>query len=121
MPRIRIVKTPNGLGVPDWVRKEWVGLEFEAGKPKFGLFISIIGPFSGIRLGRGYPVLAQDALLKLKTKSESAWKWFQDNRMTVKALKEAEEKDRPRSVRIWKDAIAREKFFFLVKFCEVVS
>ena len=74
--KIRIISTPPG-GAPEWVRKEWVGLELptveSSGRPQ-------VGATGGKpeNLG-GFQINGKVAIDALKEKSPEAAKWWEDN------------------------------------------
>ncbi|HSX48807.1 MAG TPA: hypothetical protein VLE44_00945 [Candidatus Saccharimonadales bacterium] len=76
--RIRIVDTPPGQA-PEWVRKEWIGLELPVED------VDLEGGFSiGIKGGKpenlgGYPIRTEDAISALKEKSPKAANWWINN------------------------------------------
>lgn len=78
--RIRIVDTPPGQA-PEWVRKEWVGLELpveeNAPDPKEGIQFGVRGG-KPENLG-GYPIRTTDAINTLRKKSPRAAKWWETN------------------------------------------
>ena len=115
--KIRIVSTPNGMGVPEWVRKEWVGLEFEAKGPVLKLCFSVKGPFFGITLGRFYAVPTKLALPELKKKSEAAWQWFKDNTFAEKVIRELEAKGKMQRARELRELDDNSIFAFRAKCC----
>lgn len=64
MPRIRIVSTPEQLGIHEKIREGWIGAEFEAEGP------------CEHRGTRVYKVPVSVALEALKRNNEKAWAWF---------------------------------------------
>lgn len=78
--RIRIVNTPPGQA-PEWVRKEWVGLELPVEEDSPGSEKSTqIGARGGKpeNLG-GYPIRTSDAINSLREKSQQAAEWWETN------------------------------------------
>jgi hypothetical protein len=76
MIRIRIVSVPEGPGIPEEIRKEWVGVEFEAEGPVDMPVQSALTPTESCGSRRVYRVSAEVALQALKEKSQKAWEWF---------------------------------------------
>ena len=78
--RIRIIDTPPGQA-PEWVRKEWVGVELpveeKAPGPEEGIQYGIRGG-KPENLG-GYFVLTPDAISLLRKKSPEAARWWEIN------------------------------------------
>lgn len=71
--RIRIVDIPPGQA-PEWVRKEWIGLELPAAKPRSLFQIGVkFGPPSNLG---GYQVDAKTAIDVLREKSPKAAEWW---------------------------------------------
>ena len=84
MPRIKIVKIPEGPGVPEEIRREWVGLELEA-EGSFSMPVqSVPDPTESHGIHRVYLVPASVALEALKKKSQKAWEWFNTRRTAPK-------------------------------------
>ena len=108
--RIRIVETPDGSGIPEEVRREWVGLEFDAKGPKFCLLMSVTGPKKGFTVGRVYKVISAEAFSALKKKSEKAYTWFMENRF----LNKLAEKTDPEKA---KDLDTKTHLFFKTESC----
>ena len=75
---IRIVSTPEGTGIPEEIRKGWVGVEFRATGPVSISLRPAVGhadkPLSEKPLV--YEVPAEVALQALKGKNIQAWTWF---------------------------------------------
>ena len=80
MERLRITSIPPGQA-PEWVRKEWVGLELpveeDAPKSEEGIQFGIKGG-KPENLG-GYPIRTSDAISALKEKSPLAANWWKQN------------------------------------------
>lgn len=77
MSSIKIVSTPPGQA-PEWVRKEWIGVQIPLPKQ------SVDGFQVGIRGGAaknvgGYQVETNKAIDALKDRSPKAAKWWEDN------------------------------------------
>jgi hypothetical protein len=79
MPRIRIVSIPEGPGIPEEIRKEWVGIEFEAEGPVQITVQSVTDPTEFHDFLEVYKVSTDVALQALKKKSHEAWRWFMAN------------------------------------------
>ncbi|MBL6752012.1 MAG: hypothetical protein ISP90_15945 [Nevskia sp.] len=75
MAKIRIVSVPAGEA-PEWVRKEWVGLEI----PVFELNVrgteGVLGGKAAPENEGGYGVDVTDALRTLEAKSSAAAEWW---------------------------------------------
>lgn len=78
MKKIRIVDVPPG-DAPEWVRKEWVGLELPVATaaPEDSLQIGVLGG-EPQNLG-GYPVESKIAVEILSKKSPEAAQWWKEN------------------------------------------
>jgi hypothetical protein len=76
MKRIRIVSVPEGPDIPEEIRKEWVGVEFEAEGPVIMEVQSLLTPIESHGLHLVYKVPADVALQALRRQSEKAWEWF---------------------------------------------
>lgn len=74
--KIKIIAVPPG-GAPEWVRKEWVGLEMPIEVPGPGLQMGVKGT-APQNLG-GYHVQFDKAMAVLEGKSPKAAKWWQEN------------------------------------------
>lgn len=77
MNSIRIVSIPPGQA-PEWVRKEWIGVEIPLPEQKSG------GIQVGVRGGKaenegGYQVDTSKAIEALKKKSPKAARWWEEN------------------------------------------
>lgn len=77
MERFKIIAMPPGQA-PEWVRKEWIGLELPMIPMESVLFQ--VGVFGGTpeKLD-GYPADAQVAIDLLSKKSPKAAEWWRDN------------------------------------------
>lgn len=76
MKRIRIVSIPEGPGIPEEIRKEWVGVEFEAEGPVDADVQSLLTPKEEYGPRQVYKVSKDVALQALKIKSQTAYEWF---------------------------------------------
>lgn len=79
MKKIKITSIPSGEA-PEWVRKEWVGLEMPLGKSPEDVeivFGVIGGPPDTENLG-GYPVRTEEAIRILEKKSPAAATWWKE-------------------------------------------
>jgi hypothetical protein len=78
--KIRITGVPPGQA-PEWVRKEWVGLELpvqeDALNPNEGIQFGVKGG-KPENLG-GYPIHTSDAISALTKKSPRAAEWWKTN------------------------------------------
>jgi len=64
MPRIKIVSTPEMLGIHERILEGWIGVELEAKEPY---------EHRGTRV---YEVPVSAALEALRKNNEMAWRWF---------------------------------------------
>ena len=79
MPRIEIVKVPENDRIPERIRRQWVGLQFEVADSAFMV--------SGIeylktreeKKRKAYRISYQVGLAALKKKNQIAWKYYRDN------------------------------------------
>lgn len=80
MPNVRFTGVPPGQA-PDWVRKEWVGVEVPIieGPPEPGLLMGVRGGRPDPRSLGGYHVSAVDAFAALRVKSPEAAEWWDEN------------------------------------------
>ena len=77
MKKIRIIATPPGQA-PEWVRKEWVGLELPTiSQPPAGIQMGVHGG-SAENTG-GYVVDGQTAVTLLGKKSPTAAQWWKSH------------------------------------------
>ncbi len=76
MAHIKIIAPPPGQA-PEWVRKSWVGLEFEAKPSGNGVAMGVLG--GKAQNSGGFEVLTETALEALMEKNEEAAMWFYDN------------------------------------------
>lgn len=73
---IKIVKTPLGPGIPEKIRKGWLGVVL---KRADGPFVTAAKPMfskTGLEFTEGYAVNAISALESLKKVSAKSWEWF---------------------------------------------
>lgn len=74
---IRIIITPEGPGIPEEIRKGWIGTIFEAEEPTEMVVGSVLnrldGPY-GPKLF--YKIPSGVALEALKIKNKKSWEWF---------------------------------------------
>ncbi len=77
MAKIRIVGVPPGQA-PDWVRKEWIGVEIPlvGSLPERGLLIGARGGEPDPRSKNGHTVTLAEALTALRVKSPKAAEWW---------------------------------------------
>ena len=79
MAKIRIIAVPPGEA-PEWVRKEWVGLEFPVAdvdmKKAIRFGVAKGGPPQNTG---GYPVETKKAIEILKEKNPKAAQWWLEN------------------------------------------
>ena len=91
--RIRIVRIPYGEA-PEWVRREWVGLELWVEDDPRDVFEQKLGQEAiGVLSGShdqensgGYSVGYEEALLILSQKSHRAAQWFRQNTKPISFL-----------------------------------
>ncbi len=78
--RLKIIGIPPGQA-PEWVRKEWMGLELpieeNAPKPEESIQLGVRGG-KPENLG-GYPIRTSDAISALNKKSPQAAEWWKQN------------------------------------------
>ncbi|OHA28635.1 MAG: hypothetical protein A3E92_03170 [Candidatus Taylorbacteria bacterium RIFCSPHIGHO2_12_FULL_42_34] len=81
MSKVRIVNVPPGEA-PEWVRREWVGLElplsneFDATTPRLQMGV-VGGPVDPQNIG-GYAVPKDEAIDILEKKNPTAAQWWRD-------------------------------------------
>lgn len=74
---VRIVGTPEGVGIPEGIRKGWIGVEFKASGPVFTTLRLAVGPSERQEEKRlVYVVPSEVALRALKEKNIESWGWF---------------------------------------------
>lgn len=79
MPQyIRITSTPPGQA-PEWVRKEWVGVEIPVKTQQVGLAMGALGGEPEAENLAGYHVNAVQAVSILAQKSPDAAEWWWSN------------------------------------------
>jgi hypothetical protein len=76
MPRIKIVSVPEGPGIPEEVRRGWIGVEFEAKGPISRPVQSALTPIEHHGVHKVYDVRSDVALQALKEKNQKSWEWF---------------------------------------------
>ncbi len=81
MPRIKIVSTPEGPGVPEEIRKGWIGVEFEALGPFSRQVESVLNLHEHHGIRGVYEVSLKVALQALKEKNYKSWEWFSKQRV----------------------------------------
>jgi len=98
MAKIRIVSTPPGAA-PEWVRREWVGLEIPLAKDvSSDLSLLTSNKPNGIKC---YEVNAKEAVEILRGKSPEAAAWWDENRP------------------LWKNSLFVPRFSFPKENCEL--
>lgn len=74
---IKIVSIPEGPGIPEEIRKGWVGVVFEAEGPTNMVVGSVLdrsdGPYGPLLV---YKVPSSLALAALKLQNKQSWEWF---------------------------------------------
>lgn len=76
MLKIKIISIPEGPGIPEKVRRGWVGVEFEARGPLKMEVGAVTDPSEKHRVREVYEVPVVIALEALKKNNETAWRWF---------------------------------------------
>ena len=74
---IKIISVPEGPGIPEEIRKGWIGAVFEAEGPTEMVVGSVLsrsdGPYS-VKLA--YKTPSGLALAALKLQNKQSWEWF---------------------------------------------
>jgi hypothetical protein len=78
--KVKIIHTPPGLGIPEEVRKNWIGIIFEVNEIYFGIGGSFVQSCEElIPAALYFKISSEEALSALREKNLDAWQWFIDN------------------------------------------
>jgi hypothetical protein len=73
---IKIINTPEGPGIPEEIRKGWIGSVFEAEGPDNVTVRSVLNTNETYGLHLVYTIPSELALTVLKYRNKKAWEWF---------------------------------------------